>query len=84
MGVWQICLLGIILEAASAIFNLFEAFFDLWIGFLTLSDQNWLKPMWVRQIRLLVIILDAASAIFNLFEAFFDLWIGFTFSHWNF
>ena len=33
-GVWQICLLGIILNAASAIFNLFEAFFDLWIGFM--------------------------------------------------
>ncbi len=33
MGVWQICLLAIILDAASAIFHLFEAFFDLWIGF---------------------------------------------------
>jgi hypothetical protein len=34
MGVWQICLLGIILNAASAIFHLFEAFFDLWIEFM--------------------------------------------------
>jgi hypothetical protein len=32
--VWQICLLGIILNAASAIFHLFEAFFDLWIEFM--------------------------------------------------
>jgi hypothetical protein len=93
MGVWQICLLGIILDAARAIFNLFEAFFDLWIGylyahwnfwFLTLSDRNWLKPMGVWQICLLGIILNAARAIFNLFQAFFDLWIEFMFSHWNF
>jgi hypothetical protein len=34
MGVWQICLLGIILNAASAIFHLFEAFFDFWIEFI--------------------------------------------------
>ncbi len=34
MEVWQICVLGIILDAASAIFNIFEAFFDLWIGFM--------------------------------------------------
>ncbi len=34
MEVWQICLLGIILDASSAIFHLFEAFFDLWITFM--------------------------------------------------
>ncbi len=28
---WQICLLGIILDAARAIFHLYEAFFDFWI-----------------------------------------------------
>ncbi len=28
LWVWQICLLGIVLDAASAIFHLFEAFFD--------------------------------------------------------
>jgi hypothetical protein len=32
--VWQICLFGKILNAVSAIFNLFEAFFDLWNGFI--------------------------------------------------
>ncbi len=93
MGVWQICLLGIILDATRAIFHLFESFFDLWIGFmfahrnfwfLTLSDRNWLKPMGVWQICVLGIILYAARAIFNLFEAFFDLWVGFMFAHWNF
>ncbi len=82
MGMWQICLLGIILNAASAIFYLFEEFFDLWIWFmfthwnvrfLNLSERNWLKPMGVWQICLLGIILDAVSAIFHLFDAFFDL-----------
>jgi hypothetical protein len=86
MGVWQICLHGIILHAARAIFHLFESFFDSWIGFmfahwnfwfLTLSDRNWLKPMGLWQICVLGIILDVARAIFNLFEAFFVFWIGY-------
>jgi hypothetical protein len=33
-GVWQICLLEIIMDAASAIFHLFEAFLDFWIMFM--------------------------------------------------
>ncbi len=85
MGVWQICLLGIILHAARAIFNLFETFFDLWVGFmfahwnfgfLALSDRNWLNPQWVWQICLLGIILNIVSAIFYLFEAFFIYGLG--------
>jgi hypothetical protein len=90
---WQICLLEIILDAASAIFHLFEAFLDFWIMFkfahpnfifLSLSDRKWLNPLKVWQICLLEIILDAASAIFHLFEAFFDFWIMFKFAHWNY
>jgi hypothetical protein len=93
MEVWQICLLGIILDAASAIFHLFELFLDLWImfmfahwnfKFLSLSGRKWLKPIGVWQICLLVIKLDAASAIFHPFEALFDLWIEVMFAHWIF
>ena len=93
MGVCQICLLGIILDAASAIFHLFEAFLDFWIMFmfvhpnfifLSLSGRKWLNPLRVWQICPPGIILDAASAIFSFFEAFLDFWIVFMFAHWNF
>jgi hypothetical protein len=65
------------LDAASAIFHLFEAFMDFWIMFmfahlnfifLSLSDRKWLNPLRVWQICLYGIRLDADSAIFNFFE----------------